>query len=197
MSHTKDLIKVSIFSSVISLLVLSGIYFAVAQTGTWSDPTAAPPGDNALAPLNAGPTGQSKSGGLILNTGGAPNGLIVNSGATSLGGQLSMNNNKITNLQTATADPDAVNFGQLKSYVAAQSGGGISSALGKIIFITSTRYSGNLGGLAGADQKCKQVADASPITSGKKWKALLALQPKMHFRDLVMIGLSLSIRETK
>jgi hypothetical protein len=135
MVSVKELWKVAIISSTTSALVLLGGYLVLAQTGTWSEPTATPPGNNALAPLNAGPAGQSKSGGLILNTGGAPNGLIVNSGATSLGGQLNMNNNKVTNLLTATNDPDAVNFGQLKSYVAAQgvgSGGGLPTMSSRI-----------------------------------------------------------------
>jgi hypothetical protein len=124
MVSVKELWKVAIISSTTSALVLLGGYLVLAQTGTWSEPTATPPGNNALAPLNAGPAGQSKSGGLILNTGGAPNGLIVNSGATSLGGQLNMNSSKIVNLATPADTADAVNLGYLQSYVAAQSGGG-------------------------------------------------------------------------
>jgi len=126
MVFVKELWKVAIVSSATSTLVLLGGYLVLAQTGSWSEPTASPPGNNALAPLNAGPTGQSKSGGLVLNTGGAPNGLIVNSGATSLGGQLSMNNNKITNLTAPTDTADAVNLGYLQSYVSAQTSGAAS-----------------------------------------------------------------------
>jgi len=48
----------------------------------WVEPTQAPPGctpgtPGCDVPLNTGPTGQSKKGGLILNTGGAATGLIV------------------------------------------------------------------------------------------------------------------------
>lgn len=46
----------------------------------WTGPTAAPPGNNAATPLNTSATAQSKSGGLLLNTGGATNGLIVQLG---------------------------------------------------------------------------------------------------------------------
>jgi len=56
-------------------------YFALA----WTAPTAAPPGVNVSTPLNIGSTGQSKAGGLILNTGGAANGLIVQSGNVGIG----------------------------------------------------------------------------------------------------------------
>lgn len=121
MSQIKDTIKVIIVSSLASSFISLGVYFAIAQT--WSGPTANPPGNNVLPPLNAGPAGQSKSGGLILNTGGAPNGLIVNSGATSLGGQLNMNGNKVTNLAAPTGDTDAVSLSHLQNYVSAQTSG--------------------------------------------------------------------------
>ena len=42
-------------------------------------------------PLNVGPTGQSKEGGLILNTGGAEYGLIVDQGNVEFGGALILN----------------------------------------------------------------------------------------------------------
>lgn len=43
----------------------------------WQEPTQAPPGGNVPTPLNVGKIGQSKEGGLILNTGNATTGLIV------------------------------------------------------------------------------------------------------------------------
>ena len=46
----------------------------------------------------------------------------------------------------------------------------------KFVFITSTIYrGGNIGGLSGADQKCKQVADSSNLEflHGRVWKAAL------------------------
>lgn len=48
-----------------------------------------------------------------------------------------------------------------------------TSALGpKRIFLTSTVYDGNLGGLAGADAKCQARADAAHL--GGTWKAILS-----------------------
>lgn len=44
------------------------------------------------------------------------------------------------------------------------------------VFVTSTIHDGNLGGLSGADNKCKLLADNSSITSvrGKTWRAWLS-----------------------
>lgn len=47
-----------------------------------------------------------------------------------------------------------------------------SQPAGSRIFITSTRYDGNLGGLAGADAKCQARADAANL--GGTWKAWLS-----------------------
>jgi hypothetical protein len=45
----------------------------------------------------------------------------------------------------------------------------------KFVFVTSAFYQGNLGGLTGADQKCKQIANASSkdFLRGRNWKAYL------------------------
>lgn len=45
------------------------------------------------------------------------------------------------------------------------------------IFITSTKYNGNLGGLAGADTICNNAGQAGLLTTGlnKQWKALLSM----------------------
>jgi len=51
----------------------------------WTEPTVAPPGGTVDVPLNVGNIGQSKAGGLILNTGGAANGLIVQNGKVGIG----------------------------------------------------------------------------------------------------------------
>jgi hypothetical protein len=68
------------------LLVVIFVSFFILTIGlAWTEPTAAPPGGNVSAPLNVGPTGQVKSGGLMLNTGGAPIGLIVAQGKVGIG----------------------------------------------------------------------------------------------------------------
>ena len=51
----------------------------------WTEPTTSPPDGNVPAPLNVGNTGQSKSGGLIVNTGGAATGLVVDKGNVGIG----------------------------------------------------------------------------------------------------------------
>lgn len=79
-SLIKDSFKVIILSIVTSL----SVYSVLAQV-SWVEPSIAPPGGNISTPLNVGSTGQSKSGGLILNTGGATNGLIVSSGNVGIG----------------------------------------------------------------------------------------------------------------
>ena len=54
---------------------------------SFTEPSSTPPLSNTSAPLNISSTGQSKAGGLILNTGGATNGLIVQSGNVGIGTQ--------------------------------------------------------------------------------------------------------------
>ena len=63
------------------IISLSLSYFAIA----WTEPGLSPPDGNVPAPLNVGSAGQSKIGGLILNTGGAPTGLIVRHGDVGIG----------------------------------------------------------------------------------------------------------------
>lgn len=65
------------------VLILS--FLAVFYVVAWQEPTQAPPDGNVAAPLNTSATGQSKSGGLILNTGGAENGLIIDKGKICIG----------------------------------------------------------------------------------------------------------------
>lgn len=67
---------------ILSILVLFSVYMVSAA---WSNPTVAPTGGNTSTPLNVSSTEQSKAGGLILNTGGATNGLIVTSGKVGIG----------------------------------------------------------------------------------------------------------------
>jgi len=79
----KKQISYKVISLVFSVLV---VCFAIAfYAVAWSEPTQSPPGGNVPTPLNTGSTGQSKAGGLILNTGGAANGLIVANGNVGIG----------------------------------------------------------------------------------------------------------------
>ena len=71
---------VSLTFSVLVLCFAVGFYVL-----GWTPPTAEPPGNNVDSPLNVGSDAQYKSGGLILNTGGADNGLIIDKGNVGIG----------------------------------------------------------------------------------------------------------------
>jgi len=47
-------------------------------------------------------------------------------------------------------------------------------ALAKVVFVTTNTYTGNLGGLAGADATCQSVADGVPALAGRTFKAWLS-----------------------
>ena len=80
MRYTNFSQAVALTSGVLAVCFLMG-YIVLA----WTEPTQAPPGGNVPTPLNTGNVGQSKEGGLILNTGGAAMGLIVQSGKVGIG----------------------------------------------------------------------------------------------------------------
>lgn len=67
--------------AVLGIVVISTLSYALA----WQAPSQTPPAGNVDAPLNTGSTGQAKSGGLILNTGGAATGLVVQNGSVGIG----------------------------------------------------------------------------------------------------------------
>lgn len=60
--------------------ILALLFVLAFAVYAWTEPTTAPPGGNVAAPLNVSNVGQIKIGGLILNTGGAATGLIVDKG---------------------------------------------------------------------------------------------------------------------
>ena len=76
-----------IFKQGITLGLLAAILFALNFVFAFTEPSSSPPLGNVPAPLNVGSSGQSKSGGLILNTGGASYGLIVDQGSVGIGTQ--------------------------------------------------------------------------------------------------------------
>jgi len=81
---TKKTQTIALYFSVI-IMAIASIFWVNGLILAWTAPTAVPPGSNVAAPLNVGSTGQSKAGGLILNTGGATTGLIVDSGNVGIG----------------------------------------------------------------------------------------------------------------
>lgn len=79
-------------------VVLAGLFFPLGTISigiayAWSEPTAAPPGNNVAAPINVGSTDQVKNGGLGVNSlavfgnsllgGSAGSNAYLNFGATS------------------------------------------------------------------------------------------------------------------
>jgi len=72
------------------LPIFFGLIFVAAIIYAWTEPSQVPPGCTAGqpgcdAPLNVGPNYQTKIGPLVLNTGGAPTGLIVQNGNVVIG----------------------------------------------------------------------------------------------------------------
>lgn len=78
-----------IFHTRISLFVVIVFSFFVfipdVFVDAWTSATQLPPNANISAPINNSYWAQSKIGGLLLNTGGAANGLIVQFGRVGLG----------------------------------------------------------------------------------------------------------------
>jgi len=131
----KRLIKTGYVIGSICLGILIGV--SVHLTKAWVEPDQMPPGGNIAAPLNTGNVGQSKGGGLILNTLGAIYGLIVDKGNTGLGtrtpteklevcGNIKLcgETRRITNLSSPIESSDAASKGyvdgkdaQVKNYI--------------------------------------------------------------------------------
>ena len=77
--------KLSYWTSIAALGIILGISLQFVKA--WSEPTAVPPAGNVGAPINTSATGQTKLGGLILNSSATPaaNGLIVRNGDVLIG----------------------------------------------------------------------------------------------------------------
>jgi len=73
------------FSSVVSTVI--AVIAVVSIASAWTEPAQNPPQGNVPAPLNVSNAGQLKEGGLIINTGGAATGLIVDKGNVGIGTQ--------------------------------------------------------------------------------------------------------------
>ncbi|MFA4833996.1 MAG: hypothetical protein WC619_04095 [Patescibacteria group bacterium] len=71
---------------IFSIILTLGLSISLGSLlAAWTAPASAPPEGNIAAPINASDTGQSKQGGLILNTGDSVNGLIVQFGNVGIG----------------------------------------------------------------------------------------------------------------
>lgn len=80
MNHRRILSQIAL---IIGTLLFSLGVQTYAQT--WTAPASAPPNSNAYAPLTTGPSVDIKRGGLLINTGNALNGLIVQNGNVGIG----------------------------------------------------------------------------------------------------------------
>jgi len=81
----REKIKLAIYFSSIIIVCLGLSISLQSLLASWSPPTAVPPSANVFAPINVSNTGQAKQGGLILNTGGSANGLVVGLGNVGIG----------------------------------------------------------------------------------------------------------------
>ena len=73
------------FFSYASVAIGAMLFSIGIQAFAFTQPSSSPPNNDAYAPLNTSGTAQAKTGGLLLNTGGATNGLIVQSGNVGIG----------------------------------------------------------------------------------------------------------------
>src|SRR3990167_7290204 len=115
MSHLKSLS--------IKILTLVGLLLLANLVWGFTEPSSSPPGLNTPAPLNVSSSGQSKAGGLILNTGGASYGLIVDQGSVGIGTQSPMAKLEIVGgaikatggliIETRTSDPASPETGRM------------------------------------------------------------------------------------
>ena len=109
---------------IFSIILTLGLSISMGSLlAAWTSPANTPPDGNIAAPINTSTTGQAKQGGLILNTGGSTNGLIVQSGNVGIGttdpqAMLDVAGNIIA------SDPTANNQVATKGYVDALGSGG-------------------------------------------------------------------------
>ena len=71
--------------STILAFTLGGLLLGSHLVFGFTEPGQLPGGGNVLPPLDTSATGQAKAGGLIVNTGGAPVGFIVDKGSVGIG----------------------------------------------------------------------------------------------------------------
>ena len=79
----KKQVSPKLISLVFGILVVCFLF--AFYISAWTEPSQVPPDGNISMPLNSTDDAQSKAGGLILNTGGAEYGLIVEHGRVGIG----------------------------------------------------------------------------------------------------------------
>ena len=91
--------------STILSFALGGLLLGSHLVFGFTEPGQLPAGGNVLPPLDTSATGQAKAGGLIINTGGASVGLIVDKGSVGIGTNTP---GGIFDVQGSSANPIAV-----------------------------------------------------------------------------------------
>lgn len=95
----------------VSGLIL-GAFALSAFAGTWTAPTAPPPGGNPDAPINVGYDVQTKQGGIILNSLDATVGhAVMNYGLWVINAPIKAGGGLI--LETRTSDPASPETGRM------------------------------------------------------------------------------------
>jgi len=185
---------------IILFLVISGYVFG------WTTPNANPPSSNLPSPINTGSSNQPKSGFLAVGTTTTPEYPL------EVGNQLRVWGQLISKVASGTApfiidSPTKVanlNADTLDGYDSADllGGSGLPDIIGNIyiattfpglkrVFVTSTKYTGDLGGVAGADTKCQTAANNQGL--GGTWKAFILDNTRNNYKQVFTSDLGLYV----
>ncbi len=149
------------------LVLTTGFAFA---TGSWSAPTANPPGNNAELPLNGSDYGQTKKAGLTLNTSGFPTGLVIDKGTLQISALASAScivNNKVistdaSGVVTCVTAPFATESNHSKTSDSATTAGSAGSA-------TNATYATNLAGGTAGQIPYQSAPSVTTFDNALKW----------------------------
>jgi len=172
------------FYTSIALTIILGLVIGNYIFG-WTIPTANPPSSNLPAPINTGSSKQPKEGYLAVGTTTTPNYPLEVAGTMQVWGQLISKVASgiapfVVDSQTKVAN---LNVDLLDGYDSADLlGGDTDTVVGDLVkvgtpgikrmFITSSTYTGNLGGVSGANSKCQTAANNASL--GGTWKAFIS-----------------------
>ncbi len=184
----KNVKKIAYWGKTILLGTIIGL--SLQFVSAWTEPSFTPPDDNLGAPLNTGTMGQAKEGGLLLNTAGAKNGLLIQFGNMGIG-TLSPKT-PAPNDKTGNVDVNDVYVRSTGKWISQISGGSLPDCKDgqylkkkdgawkcvdtwepgkKHFFISAATYNGKMGGAEGMSDKCNK--DANRI-DGRKYAAVTA-----------------------
>jgi len=108
--------KSNLAAPALAVLLTALISFGVNTAFAFSEPSTSPPNSSAPTPLDTSANANTKVGGLILNTGGATNGLVVQTG-NILASSGSLTTSKNVYVQTAASPSYVVFLGEFDQAV--------------------------------------------------------------------------------